>query len=512
MKSLASVKWSVAFLSAALVGGCTVGPDYRQPETAVPDAFPSAAEEPSTRPASTRAASAQPTTQVVSTTQPAMTAQSPWWTTFEDPALDRLIEQAARANLDLRAAEARVREARAARGVVSADFWPTVDGGGSYTRSKGSENFGSSGGFVGPGGGSSFGGGESDLWDARFDALWELDVFGRTRRGVQSADANIQSTIADRNDVLLSLLAEVARNYVELRGFQRQVAIALDNVKSQQDTLELTQAKFNAGLTSDLDVARAEAQVESTTSTIPTLQTRAQQAIHRLSVLLGQPPASLTEQLAEPGQIPSPPPQIPVGLPSELLRRRPDIRRAERNLAAATARIGVATADLFPKFTISGALGLQSDSFNDWGDISSSFWSIGPGVSVPIFNAGRLRSNVAVERARTDQALAAYEQAVLVSLEEVENALVAYRKEYVRRASLSRAVTANQRAVSLSQQLYQRGLSTFLDVLDAQRALYLTQDDLVRSDALVSSNAVALFKALGGGWDAEQVAPQQARK
>jgi NodT family efflux transporter outer membrane factor (OMF) lipoprotein len=311
--------------------------------------------------------------------------------------------------------------------------------------------------------------------------------------------------------VLLSLLAEVARNYIELRGFQRQVAIARDNVKSQQDTLELTRAKFNAGLTSDLDVARAEAQVESTTSQIPALQSLAAQSMHRLAVLAGQPPAALNARLSSVERIPAPPPEIPVGLPSELLRRRPDIRRAERNLAAATARIGVATADLFPRFTLSGALGLQSSEFSSWGDSSSAFWSVGPGLSVPIFNAGRLRSNVTVQRARTDQALAAYEQAVLTSLEEVENALVAYRKEYVRRAALARAVDANQRAVALSQQLYQRGLSTFLDVLDAQRALYLTQDDLVRSDAAVSANAVALFKALGGGWGSETLAPRPAQ-
>ena len=488
----------VGVLGAILLVGCTVGPNYQQPQTGVPDTFAAAHEAPSTR----------PTTQVVSTTQPAPTVSDAWWRSFNDPILDALIDEAARANLDLRAAEARVREARAARGVVSADWWPDVVGGAGYSRSKGSENLGTSG---LPGAGE-----EMDLWDARFDALWELDVFGRTRRGVEAADADIAASIADRNDVLLTLLAEVARNYVELRGFQRQIDIASENMRSQQGTLELTQAKFRAGLTSDLDVARAEAQVATTASQIPALQAAATQAIHRLSVLLGQQPAALYEQLTPPSMIPAPPPEIPVGLPSELLRRRPDIRRAERSLAAATARIGVATADLFPRFTISGALGLQSDTFKSWGDSASSFWSIGPGVSVPIFNAGRLRSNVAVQRARTDQALAAYEQTVLNSLEEVESALVAYRKEYIRRASLERAVTANQRAVALSQQLYDRGLSTFLDVLDAQRALYVTQDELVRSDALVSSNAVALFKTLGGGWNAEQLQPDspkaQARK
>lgn len=491
---------AAAMIVLLALGGCTVGPNYEKPDLQLPDAFAAAQEEPSTRPA----------TQVVSTTQPAVGVAGAWWQAFGDPELNALIEQAAQANLDLRAAEARVREARAARGVVSAGWWPEVNGGASYSRSKGSENLGPAGFAVGPGGAGGFGE-EADLFDARFDAFWELDVFGRTRRSVEAADADIAATLADRQDVLLSLLAEVARNYIELRGFQRQVAIAEYNLKAQQETLELTRAKFDAGLTSDLDVARAEAQVESTTSQIPALQSLSAQSTHRLAVLLGQPPAALNGRLSRVDRIPAPPVEIPVGLPSELLRRRPDIRRAERNLAAATARIGVATADLFPRFTLSGALGLQSSEFSNWGDSSSAFWSIGPGMTIPIFNAGRLRSNVAVQRARTDQALAAYEQTVLRSLEEVENALVAYRKEYVRRASLARAVDANQRAVALSQQLYQRGLSTFLDVLDAQRELYVTQDDLVRSDATVSSNAVTLFKALGGGWASETLAPRPAQ-
>lgn len=471
-----------AFGVALVAAGCVVGPNYKTPETPIADSFT-----PSTQPAA-------------AATQPVVDTTTAWWTTFGDPAMDELIGQARESNLDLRAAEARVREARALRGVVSSQYWPDVRAGGSYDRSRNSKGISTGGQFFPT---------EQDLYTAGFDATWELDVFGGTRRAVQAATADIQAAVADRNDVLLSLLAEVARNYVELRVSQRQVTIAQDNVAAQQQTLELTKARLNAGLTSDLDVARSEAQVASTQSRIPVVQTQVQQAIHRLSVLVGKPPRALAAQLGAPKAIPAPPPEIPAGLPSDLLRRRPDIRRAERNLAAATARVGVATADLFPRFTLTGSLGLEADKFKNLGNSSSAFWSIGPGVSVPIFNAGRIRANIAAERARTDQFLANYEQTVLNSLAEVEDAIVAYQKEYVRRQSLAQAVASNQRAVQLSQQLYQRGLTDFLNVLDAQRALFLSEDELAASDANVSAFAIALFKALGGGWEVEKVAARQ---
>jgi NodT family efflux transporter outer membrane factor (OMF) lipoprotein len=469
------------------LAGCTVGPNYRAPRVQVPDRYTAASTQPSTTPAAT---------------QP-INASAAWWTTFNDPALDRLIDEARRSNLDLRTAEARVREARAARGVVAADRLPTVDASGSYSRSRSSQNAGM---FPGVAGIPT----EQDLWTAGFDAAWEIDVFGGVRRLVEAANADIAAAVADRNDVLLTLLGEVARNYVELRGFQRQVAIAADNARAQRETLDLTRVRLNAGLGTDLEVARAEAQVAATESQVPTFQTRAAQAMHRLAVLSGKAPAALTGELAEIKDIPAPPPAIPAGVPSELLRRRPDIRRAERELAAATARVGVATADLFPRFRLTGSAGLQSNAFSSLGDSASSFWSIGPGVSLPIFNAGSVRAGIRVQNARTDAALARYEQTVLRSLEEVENALVAYRQEFSRRALLAQAVASSQRSVQLSQQLFQRGLTDFLNVLDAQQALYQNQDLLVQSDANVSANAVALFKALGGGWAAPAAAPAPA--
>lgn len=456
-----------------VISGCAVGPNYKEPELNLPARF-----------------GGPPSTQPVSVAR--------WWETFNDPQLDSLIDRAAKQNLDLRAAEARVREARAQRGVVSADLFPQVDVNGSYQRARRSgsnlnNNFSDTGNRAS----------EFDLYQAGFDASWELDVFGGTRRGIEAASADIESTVENLRDVRVTLLAEVGRNYVELRGFQRRLQFNRENLKAQQQTLDLTRSRFQSGLTSDLDVARAEAQVATTASAIPTFETQAAAAMHRLAVLLGQNPRALMDELNDIKPVAKLPTTVPSGLPSELVRRRPDVRRAERDLAAQTARIGVAVADWFPKFSLTGSLGRQSDRFKDLGNSDSQFWTVGPSISWPILDWGRIRSNIAVENARQEQSLANYESAVLVALEDVENALVAYEKEQARRTVLSDAVAANRRAVDLSTQLYSRGLADFLNVLDAQRSLFLSQDALAQSDAVVSSNLVALYKALGGGWELE---------
>ena len=466
--------------SVLTIAGCAVGPNYQKPEIEVPGQY---------RPATTQTAGTEP-------------LEVQWWRTFNDPMLDRYIVAAWRDSLDIRIAAARVREARALRGVASADFWPDVTASGSYTRSKsGGGDFDS--GFDG-------GGGERSLYQAGFDAIWELDVFGRVRRSVEAANADIQAAEAEFQNTLITLYGEVARNYIELRGFQREIAIAQDNVRAQRETLELTRTRYKAGLTSDLDVARAEAQVAATLSQIPELETLARAAAHRLGVLLGQEPSALLDELDEPKRIPQPPPAIPVGVPSELLRRRPDIRRAERSLAAETARVGVAVADLFPRFTLTGDVGWSANHFKNLFNSSSLGWSAGPGVSWSIFNAGRVRGQIEAQRARTDAAVAEYQRTVLLALEEVQNALVAYQQDQIRRTTLMQAVEANQRAVNLAQQLYQRGLADFLNVLQAQFNLYASQDALVRSDSEVSADVVALYKALGGGWEEEPVADPAA--
>ena len=477
-----ALRFFILFSSLILLAGCTVGPNYRSPKTKVPEQFANASSSPGK-------------TETISR----------WWNTLQDPTLNSLIDRAVQSNLDVRLAQARVREARALRGVERADLLPTVNASASYSRLRTSENTVPSQG----GDGGAFPNFDGDLYQTGFDATWEIDVFGRVRRRVEAAGAEVDAEIENRRQVLVSMMAEVARNYVELRAFQTRRAIAGENLRTQQETLELTQVRVNAGLASELDVARAEAQVQSTASQIPDLESSAKRSIHLLSVLLGMEPNALVAELSTESRIPAAPADVPAGLPSDLLRRRPDIRRAERQLAAATARIGVATADLFPRFSLTGGIGLQSGTIGDLGDSGSGFWSIIPGVSLPIFNFGRIRSNIAVQNAREQQAFVTYEQTVLVSLREVEDALVSFTENQKRREKLRGAVDANRRAVSLADELYVNGLTDFLTVLQAQRDLFQSEDALAQSDSAVSADLIALYKALGGGWETESALKDQ---
>lgn len=464
----------------ALVGCATVGPDYHRPEPSLPSRW-------------SEPLAGGPTYR----SEPL----AEWWQGFRDEKLNQLMARAVRSNLDLRIAEARVRESRALRGVVSAGLWPTVDGSASYTRLRLSEN-----GLLGQAGSRGLLPLEFNLYDVALDAAWEIDIFGGTRRAVEAAEAEIGAAEETRRDVLVTLLAEVGLNYVELRGLQKELAVTRNNLNTQKQTLDLTGDRMKAGLATELDVTRAEAQAATTAAQIPPLETSIKQAIHRLSVLVGESPGTLVGQLLDAAPIPGLPPEVPVGLPSELLRRRPDVRRAERELAAATARIGVAVADLFPRFFLTGAVGLQSVAASDFLTGGSRFFSLGPTIRWPIFNAGRIRQNVRVQNTRQEQALLAYEQAVLTSLEEVENALVAYTKTQVRFRELAEAEKANQRAVELAHDRYRSGLVDFLDVLEAERSLYTTQAQFAQSERAMSQSLVRLYKALGGGWNAAEIA------
>ena len=463
-----------------LAGGCAVGPNYQRPDLPVSSAWTEAEE-------------------------PAIAARAAelarWWSVFNDPLLNSLVERAVHSNLDLRLAEARIREARATRAVTAAGAWPTADISGSYSRNRASQNaLGSptQGAAGAPPSGADL---DNSLYRAGFDAGWEIDVFGGVRRGVEAADARIEASVEDRRDTLVTLLGDVAKNYIDLRGFQRRLAVARANLKAQQETLDLTKVRFQAGLANDLDVAQAEAQANTTAAQIPTLESALKQATHRLGVLLGLDPGALGSELANEAPIPSLPSEVLVGLPSELLRRRPDIRRAERQLAAATAEIGAATADLFPKFSLTGTAGLQSVSASDWFTGRSRFWSIGPTISWPIFDAGKIRANIEIRNAQQEQALRQYEKTILGALEDVENSLVNYSREQARYRSLVDAVAANRRAVEMATELYVRGLNDFLNVLDTQRSLLISESDLAQSEATMASNLVALYKALGGGWE-----------
>lgn len=480
--------WVVLPLACLGLWGCKVGPDYKQPDMKL----------------------AGPYNEIASATRPTTRGTSPstiqpdyvrWWTTLDDATLNELIDRAAKNNPDVLAAEARIREARANRGVAASGLFPQVDANGQYENYRESENLPGLSNFSGSGGTLQIPGLEGDLWQAGFDMSWEIDVFGGQRRAIEAANYSVQAAVWDRRDVLVSLLAEVAVNYVELRGAQRELAIAQGNLSSQEQTLDLTRRKAEGGLVPYLDVAQQEAQVGTTASTIPTLQAQIRQTIHHLGILLGENPGALSDELSASGPIPIGPASVPPGLPGDLLRRRPDVRRAERQLAAATAQIGVATADLYPQFSITGALGVESQTLKKLFDYSSRQFDIAPGVTWDIFDAGKVISNVHVQNARQAEALQAYRKAVLQSMQDVEDALVAYNREQVRLQSLKEAVTANQRAVDLSMELFQKGSTDFLNVLDAQRSLFAAEDLMAQSEQLVSADLVALYKALGGGWE-----------
>jgi NodT family efflux transporter outer membrane factor (OMF) lipoprotein len=462
----------ISLLLAGLLAGCVVGPDYHPPKTAVPDGWvsPQAGGE---------------------TNLPAATAL--WWTNFHDAELDSLVVRAAQSNLNLRVAVARVREARAVAGVVSAGRSPTLDAAGSYDRYRYSAN-----GFPPFPPGTPV---EANVYQAGFDAAWELDVFGGARRAAEAALAEVAAADYGRRSLLGSITAEVARNYVDARAFQRRLAVAEANIKAQEEILALTRDRFAKGLTGELDVEQADALLSTTRARTPVFETGFRDAVYHLGLLLGQPPGELLDELTNAAPIPAAPPVVPVGLPSDLLRRRFDVRQAERRLAAATAGVGAAESDLYPKFSLTGDVGLQSISAGDWFTAGSRFWSAGPTAQWRIFDAGRIRAGVLAQNARADQALAEYEQTLLAAFTDVETALTAYAREQTRRQSLAQAAQASGQAVALAGDLYRHGLADYLRVLEAQNSLYQSQDALIESDRAVSADLIALYKALGGGWE-----------
>ncbi len=472
MRARATATFVASFL--VLLSGCAVGPRYKRPVSAVPQQW--SAEE--ARGANTR----EPVEE--------------WWASFNDPEFDKLIRRAVGANLDLKIATARVAEARAARGIVKSELFPTIEATVSATRNRQRA-------VTVPAGTPSSAllvPVEFNNFQGGFDAVWELDVFGRIRRGLQAATADVTAAQEARRDVLVMLLGDVGRSYAELRGFQLRLDIAEKNIRIQQDTLDLTKARAAAGLATELDVSRAAAQLEATRSIVPTLQSGIEISIHRLSVLLGQEPSSLRTELLPSAPVPVTPPEVPIGLPSELLERRPDVRQSEAQIAAATARVGEAKADLFPRFVLLGTAGRQASQLHDITVGMGNFFSGGPGVSLPIFTGGRIRSNIRLQDARLEQRVLTYQSTILLALEETEDALVSYAQEQTRRERLESAVKSSQEAVRLSSELYKAGLTDFLSVLDAERELYANDDLLAQSQTAQTTDLITLYKALGGGW------------
>ncbi|MGD0827389.1 MAG: efflux transporter outer membrane subunit [Desulfobaccales bacterium] len=469
------------------ISGCMVGPDFQAPHPEAPSSWAGVTKAPA------------PPQPAVATTQPAELTQ--WWKRFADPTLTQLVEDALKTNLNLQLAVANLRQARAARGIAIGGLWPAITGSAEYLRETTS-------GATQPSKGTA--GLSQNLYQAGFDAAWEIDLFGGLRRNVESADAGVQAAIEGISNVQVTIAAEVALNYVQLRGYQQQIVTAQKNLKAMQNTALITRQKAGAGFASALDVANADASVANTEAQIPVFETSARQAIYALSILLARPPADLLKQLTPTGDIPGVPARIPAGLPSDLLRRRPDIRQAEAQLHAATAQIGVATADLFPKFSLTGAVSWQSNLLNSWLTVASQTGSFGPSVTWQIFQGGAIVSNIRVQEALRDQAFITYRQTVLGAFQDVENALIAFAKEQEHYKSLKDSVAANSKAFDLSLKLYTEGLLEFLNVLVAQNSLYAAENALVQSNSNISTDLIALYKALGGGW--EQAPPMPVVK
>jgi NodT family efflux transporter outer membrane factor (OMF) lipoprotein len=454
-----------------MLHGCfAVGPDYKSPDIAAPDLWSSDLR------------------RGLSAAEPEAQTLAQWWATLGDPDLSNLIERAIVGNLDIQRAQARVREGRARRGVAEAGLFPSLDLGGSATLNRGSEETGS--------------GLRRELYRTGFDASWEVDVFGGVRRSIEAARGDLEASVADYQDVLVSLLAEVALNYVETRTFQTQLQVAEENLKAQAETLQLVEWRLAAGLVSSLDVEQAKANLENTRSQLPRLRSNIEAAKNRLAILLGIFPGMLEAQLAARIPIPEAPLEVAVGVPAETLRRRPDVRRAERQLAAQTARIGVATADLYPKFSLPGSIGLEALSVNHLFSTASRAWSLVGGFAWTVFKGGAIRQNIEVQNALQEQFLQQYETTILIALEDVENALTAFAEEQERRDALMEANQAAQRAAKLARDQYASGLIDFQTVLDAERTVFSFQDQVAQSKGQVIANLISLYKALGGGWTA----------
>lgn len=451
-----------------LCGCLAVGPNYTPPETSEPLAWHSKLP---------KGLASQELT-------PRMLAD--WWTMLDDPILSTLVESAAEGNLDLKEARVRIREARARRGISRADLFPSAKATASGSISKSGNDAGDST--------------TKELYSTGFDASWEIDLFGGKRRAIEAATAELQAYEEDMRDVLVSLLAEVALNYIEVRSYQTRLSIAETNLRVQEETYNITNWRRQAGLTTQLDVEQAKYSLEQTRSQIPTLRSGLEKAKNRLAVLLGQDPGSLHETLEERKAIPVAPLNVAVGVPADVLRQRPDVRRAERELAAQTAQIGVAEAELFPKLSLSGSIGLEALTLGNLFSSAARILSLGSNIVWTIFNAGSIRQNINVQSALQEQALIRYEATILTALEEVENALTAYANEQIRRQSLLEATEAAQNAMALARDQYSSGLIDFQVVLDTQRSLLSLQDELAINEGEVTSNLISLYKALGGGW------------
>jgi multidrug efflux system outer membrane protein len=470
IRHLTKLRKVMTFLGAALLSACAVGPDYKTPVTGMPKTF-------------AQAAHPEFSTHGI---------EIAWWKLFKDSELTTLVDQTVQHNYDLQIARANLLEARALYMEAGLNLAPIVTAHANYNEQKRS---------IGALNNRDFAPRELKLTNIGFDALWEVDFFGRVRRNVEASSDEVEAQEASLRDLSVSLIAEVARNYFQLRGLQNQLAVAKKNAENQTQTLEITQVRLEGGRGTELDTSRARAQLDSTRALIPPLQSAIYRAIHRLSVLTGQRPEALIKKLEQPAPMPRIPETIDIGNPVDLLRRRQDIRIAERTLAAATARIGVATADLFPRVTFVGTIALEASYLSGLGAAGSDTYSAGPRISWAALDLGRVYARIKAADASAAASLAQYEQTVLNALEETENALVNYNQEREQRALLASAAKASERADELAHLRFNEGVSDFLTVLDTELRLLQDQERLALSETATATALAALYKALGGGWE-----------
>lgn len=450
-----------ALCLATLVSGCVVGPDYQQPLFRMPANWGNAK------------------TQKIA--KPAPLAR--WWTRLNDPLLNELVEEAVAGNLDVATAKAKVREARATYRQAVGGLFPTVDGSGSALRSKSGDSS------------------ATGQFQAASSASWEVDLFGANRRAVEAAKYGMDAAEEDLRNTLVTLIGDVATYYVETRGYQARIALARRTAASQRSTAQLTRDKFEAGASSAVDVSNAAGQAASTEATIPDLEASYSESVHRLSVLTGRAPAALIDRLKKAKPIPRPKMPMPTGIPADILLTRPDVRLAERQYAQYTAKVGQAQAALYPSVSLTGDISTSATNIGDLGKSSTVSWSFGPSLSVPIFNAGKLRAAVEIAQAQRDQYFIAYHSSVLSALEEVENAIVSLAQERRKNAKLAVSASHYREAESLARSLYQSGTQSFLDLLEAQRSLYSAESSLIQSQVSITTDYITLNKALGGGWN-----------
>lgn len=472
MKVFSAVVITILFL----IGGCVLGPDYKPVSKDMPLQWGQSLSE-------------------EMTSEPNLPVR--WWELLNDPTLNQLIRQARASNPTLEAAEWRIQEVRATRDYVLGRYYPSLDAVGSYSRVRNSDY-----GLARPQAGDS--NKANSLYSAGFDASWELYLFGQFRRAVESAQASFEAEIENYHAILISLYAEVASNYVDLRTTQARIQFARENIELQKQTLKLAQSRFHAGLVPELDIEQARLNLTNTESVIPSLLSREQADSHRLCVLTGLNPGELSEQLSDLQPVPQLNTTAAIILPAQLLRQRPDIRRAERQLAAQTANIGLAQGDLYPSFTLSGSIALQATDFSDLTRDRSETYSFGPRFQWAIFDADRIKNNIRIQETRTKQLYYQYQETVLTAQEEVENAITGYVQEKRRNISLAQSVDSAKRSAVLVEILYKSGLTDFQNVLVTQRSLSAQQDSLAESQGQMAQNLIRLYKALGGGWDPDR--------